>query len=93
MKCFNQAKWDQLHYKLKVAVACRYCVLPYFSNLVIQTGLSKEKVHMALEHLTDLGKLDESWYLVKPMWVKLYKYNDRHDNDFMDGLINDMLEA
>lgn len=47
MKSFNQTKWNSQHYRLKVAVACRYCELPYFSNLVVQTGLSKEQVHMA----------------------------------------------
>ena len=76
--------------ELKVAVACRYCYLPYFSNLVVQTGLSKTVVHSALNRLTDLGKLDESWVRTSTGWALSFRYNDRHDNDFIDMLIGEL---
>ena len=76
--------------ELKVAVACRYCFLPYFSNLVVQTGLSKTEVHSALNRLTDLGKLDESWVRTSGGWALSFRYNDSHDNNFIDMLIEEM---
>jgi hypothetical protein len=91
MKCFNQEKWNLLSRDLKVSVACRYCYLPYFSNLVVQLGLSKTDVHFALEHLTNLGKLEEKWERVSAGWALCFYYNDRHDNDFIDQLIEEML--
>ena len=90
MKCFNQKKWDLLSRELKVSVACRYCSLPYFSNLVVQTGLSKTDVHFALENLTDLGKLDENWERVSSGWAVCYRYNSRRDNSFIDLLIEEL---
>lgn len=90
MKIFNQVRWNLLSRELKVAVACRYCVLPYFSNLVVQTRMTTEDVHFALDNLTDLGKLDERWEHVGSSWVKCYQYNDSHDNDFIDMLIKEL---
>ena len=91
MKCFNQERWNLLSRDLKMSVACRFCSLPYFSNLVVQTGLSKTEVHSALNRLTDLGKLDENWARKSTGWVLCYRYNDRNDNDFIDMLIKELL--
>jgi hypothetical protein len=90
MKIFNQERWNMLSGELKVVVACRYCYLPYFSNLVVQTGMSKNEVHSALNRLTDLGKLDESWQRVSNGWALCFRYNDRHDNDFIDKVIAEL---
>lgn len=90
MKCFNQERWNMLSRDLKVSVACRYCCLPYFSNLVVQTGLSKTEMHFALDNLTDLGKLHENWERVSNGWAVCYKYNDPNDNDFIDMLIKEL---
>jgi hypothetical protein len=90
MKCFNQERWNMLSRDLKVSVACRYCYLPYFSNLIVQTGLSKADVHSALDHLTDLGKLDENWERASSGWAICYRYNDQCTNNFIDQLIKEL---
>jgi hypothetical protein len=90
MKCFNQERWDLLSRDLKVSVACRYCSLPYFSNLVVQTGLSKTDLHFALDNLTDLGKLKEEWRKVSDGWAICYYYDCSYDNDFIDMLIEEL---
>ena len=87
MKIFNQVRWDMLSDELKVAVACRYCAIPYFSNLVVQTGLKKEKVHTALNRLTDIGQLTEEWQLVDHRWVKVFRYKDI---DYIDIIIREL---
>ena len=91
MKCFNQERWNLLSRDLKVSVACRYCSLPYFSNLVVQTELSKTEVHSALNRLTDLGKFREEWRKVSDGWAICYYYDNSRDNDFVDGLIKELL--
>jgi len=87
MKIFNQERWGMLDNRLKVAVACRYCALPYFSNLVVQTGLSETEVDHGLYYMTDVGVLKESWKLVDGMWVKCFRYDDHCTNDFIDKVI------
>ena len=87
MKIFNQVRWNMLPDDLKVAVACRYCSLPYFSNLVVQTGLPKTRVHIALNQLTDVGRLTEEWQLVDGRWVKVFRYKDI---DYIDIIIKEL---
>lgn len=90
MKIFNQTRWNMLSDELKVAVACRYCAIPYFSNLVVQTGMDKYKVHSAINRLTDLGKLKEHWQAVDHRWVKVFRYDNHIDNDFIDKVIEEL---
>lgn len=93
MKNFNQELWNQLDRNLKVSVACRYCVLPYFSNLVVQTGLSSKNVHLALELLTYIGVLKESWHKCCNGWGLCYRYDDKNTNDFIDQIISELEKA
>ena len=90
MKIFNQERWNLLSDELKVAVACRYCVIPYFSNLVVQTGLDRTKVHIALDRLTDRGALKEHWQAVDHCWVKVFRYDSHTDNDYIDIIIKEL---
>ena len=92
MKIFNQERWKMLNKYQKVAVACRYCKLPYFSNLVVQTGLSKTDVHCALDHLSDMGcfKPEHEWIKTSTGWALSYRYDDRCTNDYYDMLIREL---
>lgn len=89
MKIFNQDRWNLLSDELKVAVACRYCAIPYFSNLVVQTGLPTMRVLSALNGLNDLGRLKEEWQSVDRRWVKVFRY-DGIDNEFIDIIIEEL---
>lgn len=93
MKCFNQTRWNMLNKYQKVAVACRYLALPYFSNIVIQTGLSRTDVHLALDHLTDMGcfKDNQRWIHYVDGWGLEYRYDDHCTNDYYDMLIRELL--
>ena len=92
MKIFNQERWNVLSKSNKVAVACRYCKLPYFSNLVVQTGLSKTEVHCALDHLTDMGcfKGENQWVRTSDGWALSFRYDDHCTNDYIDLLIREL---
>ena len=88
MKIFNQVRWNMLSDELKVAVACRYCAIPYFSNLVVQTGLDGMTVHTMLDVLTDRGELDESWQAVDGRWVKVFRY--KGNLNYIDKIIKEL---
>jgi len=87
MKNFNQERWNMLNKYDKVAVACRYCYIPYFSNLVVQTGLCPIDVHLALDHLTDIGSIKESWARTSMGWALSFRYDDHCTNGYIDMLI------
>ena len=90
MKIFNQERWNMLSTQLKVAVACRYCALPYYSNLIVQTGLTKEEVWNGLCHNIDVGAIKEDWKLIEHRWVKVFRYDDHCTNDFIDNVIREL---
>jgi hypothetical protein len=75
---------------LKVAVACRYCYLPYYSNLIVQTGLTKEQVWQGLVHNIDVGAIKEYWELVDGRWVKCFRFDDHCTNDYIDQVIKEL---
>lgn len=87
MKIFNQDRWNMLSNELKVSVACRYCALPYLNNLVIQTGLLPTEVHSALDRLTDMGELDESWGRTSTGWALIFRL--KHP-EFIDKIIKEL---
>lgn len=87
MKIFNQERWNMLSIPLKVAVACRYCYLPYYSNLIVQTGLTKEQVWQGLCHNIDVGSIKEEWKIVGNTALKCFRYDDHCGNDYIDLLI------
>jgi hypothetical protein len=91
MKCFNQEKWNLLSRDLKVSVACRFCYLPYFSNLVVQTGLSENEVWHGICHGIDVGAIREKTQSVGGRWVKCFRYDDHYTNDFIDKVIEELL--
>jgi hypothetical protein len=91
MKCFNQERWNLLLRNLKVAVACRFCCLPYLSNLIIQTGLNKNDVWHGICRGIDVGAIKENWEDVDGQWVVCYRYDDHCTNDFIDKLIEELL--
>jgi hypothetical protein len=90
MKCFNQERWNMLSRDLKVSVACRYCYLPYFSNLVVQTGLSESDVWHGICHGIDVGVIKENWKAVDGRWVKCFRYDDHNMNTFIDKVIKEL---
>ena len=94
MKCFNQTRWNILNKYQKVAVACRYLALPYFSNIVVQTGLSRTDVHLALDHLTDMGcfKSQNEWVRTSDGWALVFRYDSSCSNSYYDMLIKELLE-
>ena len=90
MKIFNQERWNMLSVSLKVAVACRYCYLPYYTNLIVQTGLTKEQVWQGLCNNIDRGSIKEEWRLVNHSWVKCFFYDDHIGNDYIDLIIREL---
>jgi hypothetical protein len=90
MKIFNQERWNMLSVQLKVAVACRYCYLPYYTNLIVQTGLTKEQVWQGLCNNIDRGSIKEEWRQVGYSWVKCFFYDDHIGNDYIDLLIREL---
>jgi hypothetical protein len=90
MMIFNQERWNMLDNRLKVAVACRYCALPYFSNLVVQTGLSENEVWHGICRGIDVGAIKEEWEPAQDQWVKCFRYDDHCTNDFIDKVIREL---
>jgi hypothetical protein len=88
---FIKERWDMLPDELKVAVACRRLELPYFTNIVEQTGLSKVAVHFGLDHLMDVGSTQESWQKADDRWVLCFRYDDHCTNDYIDKVISGLL--
>lgn len=88
MKIFNQERWNLLPNELKVAVACRYCAIPYFSNLIVQTRLNRDVVHLMLDRLEDMGDIEESWQVVGGRWVKVFKYAG--NLEYIDMIIKEL---
>jgi hypothetical protein len=89
---FIKERWDMLPDKLKVAVACRYLELPYYTNIVKETCIDKRQVLTYIFQLVDIGSVKESWEKADNRWVKCFKYDDHCTNDFIDKVILEMMK-
>lgn len=91
---FNQRRWEFLSNELKIVILIKLLAEPYFSNLVIESGLENRDVHTAIDQLIDLGTIDAKWKKVNgsDKWVRMF-YTTYNTRSFIDSLIQGLKDT